>query len=245
MIVNPCNAGWQVIYQTAHGLLAGQLALGFRDDLRPNYWCETLAAIIQHDDYKSEIMGRPRLTEAGAPMDFTQHPMSEKDRFEESQRRIEAAYARHRWQGLLQSMHTDCLYRDQAVSHQLKKLLTAEAKHRREVLVNLNCDPWELHYAYEFLHWCDRCSLILAQQELPALRRRLEIIHALTDETYTIGESDDQTIGIDPWPFALDEFEVHVECRVLHRLHYDNEGHLQSELDSAKVQLSGWTLRFR
>lgn len=244
MIVNACETGWQVVYQAAHGLLAGALAMHFRSDLQSVHWCETLAAIIQHDDCKVEAYGRARLTPAGAPLDFTELSMTDEERSDESARRLATAFVKHRWLGLLQSQHIECLYAGQPVNAVLKRLLASECKRRQQVLRELKVEAYELEYAYQLLHWCDRCSLILAQQQLPAMQRRVEIIHALTDETYTIAQREDDSLAVDPWPFAEDEFQVAVEYRLLDQLSFSSEEQLQIALEQAPVRELQWKLRY-
>lgn len=244
MIVNYINQGWQVIYQLAHGLLAGQIAMQFRADLRPEFWCETLTAIVQHDDRKAAFHGTSHLTEAGAPQSFTEVEPTAAQIHEENLRRLNAGYKKHRWIGLLQSMHIDCLYAAMPVAAPMRRLIDRERKHRRQVLRELNAESSELEYAYEFLHWCDRCSLILCQDEIPAMNRRLEVIQGLTDETYFIHQLQDATLTVEPWPFAADSFEVGVEYRILKQIRYDSDEQLAEALDRASVQVATWRFKW-
>jgi hypothetical protein len=70
MIVNPTQTSWEVIYQSAHALLATQISAHWRADQRPKRWLETLVALAQHDDEVREWTGRNHLTDASAPLDF-------------------------------------------------------------------------------------------------------------------------------------------------------------------------------
>lgn len=69
MIVRSINAGWNVVFHEAHGLLAARIAefLDVNDDLP--FWFETKQAISVHDDHKVclEWDSRNYVTEAGAP----------------------------------------------------------------------------------------------------------------------------------------------------------------------------------
>ena len=58
MIVNSTPAGWQIIYQQAHALLAAQLAWHWAPTLPPDRWVGLLAAITQHDDEQAAWLGR-------------------------------------------------------------------------------------------------------------------------------------------------------------------------------------------
>ena len=50
MIVRKSSEGFHIIYQAAHGLLAGKIAQELKHKFRPPYWLETLVAVIEHDD---------------------------------------------------------------------------------------------------------------------------------------------------------------------------------------------------
>ena len=79
MIVNSTPAGWQIIYQQAHALLAAQLAWHWPPTLPPDRWVGLLAAIAQHDDEQAAWRGHGGhhgLTAAGAPANFTQKAFS-------------------------------------------------------------------------------------------------------------------------------------------------------------------------
>jgi hypothetical protein len=55
MIVNYTEAGWEVITQRAHGLLAAQIAGQWKHIVRTGRWTETLLAIAEHDDAQVEL----------------------------------------------------------------------------------------------------------------------------------------------------------------------------------------------
>jgi hypothetical protein len=105
MIVRNVESGWEIVFQSAHALLAGQLASHLRQSAKIRYWPETLAAILDHDDHKEAFGNNVYLTELGAPKDFTQFRFTARERCEEVRRRIDSGYRKHRWVGLLAARH--------------------------------------------------------------------------------------------------------------------------------------------
>ncbi len=176
MIVNATPAGWQVIYQQAHALLAAQLAWHWPPTLLPpDRWVGLLAAVAQHDDEQADWHGRGGhhgLTPAGAPANFTQKEFS----LEQAAGVLAAARFQGRWRSLLTSLHLSCLYdglRGQKPETDafLDDLRARQAQWRKELKVTKK----EAAQAYALLHWCDRLSLILCRHEIPEMGRAVEI----------------------------------------------------------------------
>ncbi|MCG6156873.1 DUF3891 family protein [Rubinisphaera margarita] len=243
MIVTNIESGWEIVFQPSHGVLAGSLALQFADEWRGRFWVETVAAIIGHDDDKEEFGENHYLTELGAPRDFTLMSMDDKARYLEAKRRIGNAYRKHTWIGLLQGMHVEFLYDDKDVLPELLELMDEEKKQRTRELRLLGLSKSELNRGYDLLRWCDRCSLILCQGALPVGGRRLEII-SISDKTrYEIWQRDDESIGVDPWPFATTSFNVGVEVRIVEQLAFEDDLELADALEAAKRNQREWTIR--
>lgn len=243
MIVISVEAGWDIIYQSAHALLAGRLATELRRLPKVSYWAETLAAIVDHDDHKESFGQNLYLTELGAPKDFTQVRFTARERFEEVQRRIDHGFRKHRWIGLLAARHAEELYRDQKVSKKLKELLIQERKRRATVLDELKATEKELEAAYAVLQWCDRMSLILCQNELPAMQRRVEVASLGDRKRYLIWCREDETVDVDPWPFTSDHFTVQAECRTLSQLTFPSDRELERCLKKCPVSVRSWNFR--
>lgn len=90
---------------------------------------------------------------------------------------------------------------------------------------------------YVIMQWCDRCSLILCQDELPVDERRLEVT-PLPDGTHTyIWRRADQMIGLEPWFFAGNRFEVSVGAAHLEQLRVKNDGELHAALADAPTEV--------
>lgn len=244
MIVSNVESGWEIVFQPAHGLLAGKIAEHFDESLRSEFWFETKAAITAHDDQKIQLQTDRRVyvTELGAPRDFTLVSMSDQQRFEEVRDRLRNAYRKHRWIGLLESMHADFLYSDQDVCSELAELLDSGQSKRKTVSRQLATTKAKLKHAYDIMKWCDRCSLILCQGKVPAMERRLEI-NSLHKDRYEIWQREDKSLCIAPWPFSTDSFEVGVEVFELQQLSFENDRELGDALDACKPQYRKWAFR--
>ena len=243
MIVCSIDSGWEIIFQSAHALLASQIAAQLKQLPRISYWAETLAAIADHDDHKESFGSNVYLTDLGAPKDFTQVQFTSQERLREVQRRIEHGYRKHRWLGLLAGRHAEELYREVKVSQRLGKLLQAEQQRRPSLLKELKTTVAALEAAYAVLQWCDRTSLILCQSGIPAMHRRIEIAPLADQRRYQLWQAEDETVAVSPWPFQSHHFEVHVEVRALHQLTFQTDRELQRGLESCEIEDRRWTFQ--
>lgn len=243
MIVTHVENGWEIVFQPAHGLLAGALARNFAEDRRCRFWFETVAAIICHDDSKVAFdRGQTNyLTDVGAPKNFAQVEMTAKQRFIEVRDRLENAYRKHRWIGLLESQHADFLYRDSETSDLLLNLLQSERQRRADTLDELQHSEQDLHAAYDIMRWCDRCSLILCQNGLPEMGRRLEIITFEDGTRFDVFYDQDQDrVRVDPWPFESDELTLSVEVHHLKQLAFQDDADLEHCLKQGETTIREW-----
>jgi len=238
MIVRQKNTGWSIIFHTSHGLLAQQIAarLNVASDLP--YWFETQVQIGLHDDLHCvyEIGKREHLTDAGAPCDFTLVPMKEGSRVQEMQDRIDEAYRKHTWMGIMQSKHAECLYSGEDVTADMKRLLKVEAKRRSAAMANLSIEPTTVQSTYDWMQFCDRFSLILCGDDVPAMNRRLEIITDSAGTRFDVWQDEDDRIRADPWPFDTDQVELRVEYRILKQLSFVDDVELNEALKAAPVE---------
>ena len=243
VIVRNIESGWEIVFQSAHALLAGQIATHLRRLPRIRYWGETLAAILEHDEHKVAFGKNIYLTELGAPKDFTQFRFTARERFEEVQRRIESGYRKHRWIGLLAARHAEELYRHEAVSKKLAELLDVERRKRPALLDELRTTETALEVAYAVFQWCDRTSLILCQNALPAMQRRIEIAPLGDGKRYEIWQNVDRNVSVHPWPFSSDYFDQHVEVRTITQLSFTADRELEVCLRQSPVEKRCWRFR--
>ena len=243
MIVNSTPAGWQIIYQQAHALLAAQLAYAWSPTLPPDRWVGLLAAITQHDDEQAAWRGHGGhhgLTAAGAPANFTQKEFS----MEQAAGVLAAARFQGRWRSLLTSLHLSCLYEDlrgqkKAIDAFLDELKTRQQQWQKELKVS----PKEARQSYDLLHWCDRLSLILCRHEIPEMGRAVEIHRGPEGTVHTLARPvADGPVIIKPWPFQAPEMEVSVEASVLTQLQYKDDAELTAALRAAPIETLRWTL---
>ncbi len=244
MIVNSTPAGWQIIYQQAHALLASQLAWHWPPTLPPDRWVGLLAAIAQHDDEQDAWHGHGGhhgLTPAGAPANFTHKAFS----MAQADGVLAAARFQGRWRSLLTSLHLSCLYeglRGQSVEITtfLNYLKTRQQQWRRA----LKLTKAEAQQAYDLLHWCDRLSLILCRHEIPEMGRAVEIFRGPDGTVHTLARPEaGGPVIISPWPFREKEMDVSVEASVLTQLQFADDDELAAALRAAPIETLRWTLR--
>lgn len=240
MIVNAVKEGWEIIYQQAHGLLAAELASHWRADQRSVYWAATLAAIAQHDDGQKDWSGKDGVTPAGAPADFTQVPFS----LEQAREVLHEARFQGRWRSLLTSMHLSFLHEslrgsDKQIDELLDEQQTQQKIWRKELKVTLK----QTRYAYDLLQWCDRLSLVLCRNELPARERLLEISAGPDGTRYFVRQRQDNSVEVQPWPFEESAFRVSVEASSLSQLQFKDDAELAKALREARIKTKSWQLQ--
>jgi hypothetical protein len=238
MIVNLAQNGWEIIYHRAHALLAAQIGGHWRKSDSPERIYETLAAISHHDDLEKEWEGN-ELTEAGAPLDFT---LSRSDEIEPLRQHLENARYRGRWVTLLTSKHMCFLNQDRwGTTKEWDDFLNEQVSNQEKWLKALGITKDEAERAYQFMRWCDRLSLILAQQKIPDAGRALEITSGIDDQRYDVRQLSDGNLTVEPWPFEDDEFTVNVETTCLSELKYDSNEALVKALKSSPIKVLEWT----
>lgn len=238
MIVRPTQTGWEVIYHRAHAQLAAQLAGQWRRKNAPARLYETMAAISHHDDLERE-WEEDILTEAGAPMDFT---LSTKTSLEKLIQHTKNARYRGRWVALLISMHMSRLNEvKRGSSPEMDQFLDEQLSNQQRWRKELGITKEDVDEAYAFMQWCDRLSLILCQNELPADERALEISKGPDGKRYDIVELGDGCLTVKPWPFEDDRFTVNVEACLLSQLTFESSAALSEALQSAPIEIMEWT----
>lgn len=239
MIVNPTKTGWEIIYHRAHALLAAQVAGQWRRKDAPPRLYETIAAISHHDDLERE-WEENCLTEAGAPMDFT---LDEGTDYNRLHKHIENALYRGRWVALLNSIH-QCRLNEgkQEESAEAKAFLREQLKLQQQWREELGISQEDVDSAYAFMQWCDRFSLILCMQEIPADERALEIGKDANGQRYDLKQFDNQLITVTPWCFEDERFTLNLEASYLSQMKFDNNASLIEALQNAPRKLLEWTL---
>lgn len=241
MIVNQVQNGWEVIYHRAHALLAAQIAGHWQKSNSPVRLYETIAAISHHDDLEKEWESHS-LTEAGAPLDFTISTADEQESLQMWKKHLENARYRGRWVTLLTSLHLCYLSQDKwEKPGEWRDFLQEQVTLQQQWQKELGIDKDEAERAYQFLNWCDRLSLILAQGKIPDGNRALEITSGIDGVRYDVRELEDEKLTVEPWPFEDNEFTVNVEAQNLSQLKFDTQDELVNALKEAPVKVRQWT----
>lgn len=238
MIVNLTQDGWEIIYHRAHALLAAQIAGHWNRSDSPERLYETIAAISHHDDLEREWEGN-ELTDAGAPLDFT---LTRSSDIEPLREHLANARYRGRWVTMLTSKHICFLNQDNwDTSEEWHNFLQEQVKNQEKWRKELGISKDQAERAYQFMRWCDRLSLILAQKQIPDAGRALEITSGIDNQRYDVRQLEDGRLTVDPWPFEDSEFTVNVEASCLSQLKYESNEELVKALQSAPIKILEWT----
>ncbi|NJK49637.1 DUF3891 family protein [Candidatus Gracilibacteria bacterium] len=237
MIVNQTKQGWEIISHRAHALLAAQIGGQWNRKTIPPRFFETIAAISHHDDLEKEWEDA-QLTDAGAPLDFT---LDTESSIEQLAKLVDGAQHRGRWVAMLVSMHI-CLLNEnrRGTSSEWDRFLDDQIEKQQKWRKALGIKKEEADRAYQFMHWCDRLSLILCQQKLPADERALEITSRLDNQRYDVKQYNDGHVSVEPWPFEKDEFTVNLEATHLSELKFKDNDALKAALKDAPIEVLEW-----
>jgi Protein of unknown function (DUF3891) len=239
MIVNQSETGWEIIYHRAHALLAAEIAGQWHQEDRPERLIETVAAISHHDDLEREWEGN-HLTPAGTPLNFTLDKKTDLKKLVEFTKN---ARYRGRWVAMLISMHMSFLNEaKRGSSPEMDSYLDEQLANQEKWREELQITKDEAASAYAFFEWCDRFSLILCCQELPAGERALEIDAGPDGKRYSVIQRGDKTLNVIPWPFKTEKFSVSVEACDLHQVQFQSNGELTQALQAAPIKTLEWTL---
>lgn len=238
MIVNPNKAGWDIIFQRAHALLAGKIAMQWKISERPEPWTDVLSAIVDHDDGQRDWQTRAHLTDAGAPLDFTYQELD----FAQAKRTVNNARYRSRWIALLTSMHTSVLYEPlRGTDSELDDFLDGQRDYQQKLRRSVGIRKEAAEKMYRFVFFCDACSLVLCKSEVPGNGNRLELAPTPEQQTAYIFQRDNQQLSVDPWPFEADTFTVDIDVFRLRQLSFKDDQELYEALDQAEVVSQRWT----
>ncbi len=237
MIVNQSKVGWDIVFQRAHALLAGKIAMQWKTSERPEPWTDVLSAIIDHDDGQRDWQTRAHLTDAGAPLDFTYQELD----LAQAKRTVNNARYRSRWIALLTSMHTSALYEPRrGTDPELDQFLDDQQDYQQKLRRNVGIRKEEAERIYRLVFFCDACSLVLCKNEVPGNGNRLELAATPDQQTAYIFQRDDETLSIAPWPFEADTFTVEVDVFRLQQLSFKDDQELYEALDQAEVINQPW-----
>lgn len=236
MIVLHHSKGWKIISHYTHGLLAGKFAEQLDPNLRPEYWMDTLTAIIEHDDHLLDFEKGEYLTENGSPKDFMMNGGEDEEALEHAKLVYGNSVQKSQMVGLLVGRHLQFLYEDMSKNFAPMKKFLSEIRKKAKIQRKLyGISKTKETAAYEFMRFCDRCSLILCQDTVPETGRQLEINRTIAEETYYIQKTGKKEFSVRPWPFANDGFSVEFEYRLLEKPAFKDKIELKKEVNDADV----------
>jgi len=228
MIVNYTEAGWKIITQRSHGLLAAQLCAQWKIKNRPIRWIETLIAVAEHDDVYNEFENKDLLNDAGGPKNFKQAHFRE----DYCERLLKMAESKSAFIALLQSSHLQFVH----ASEPEAKTYCAKLKKRENKWLQI-CDVKrpEVEFAYELVQFCDAFSLLLCQDLVQPEHRKIEISKGPGGIAYELYAVEADQLRVSPWPFETSEFSVIYESRDITELVYRDASAFQKALTEAAV----------
>lgn len=239
MICNPHENGWELVYQSAHALLAAKLVTHWRHDERPERWTETLNAIAQHDNGWQEWESGTRLSAAGKPLDFRETP--DEDVVSHAERVVTRAWHQSLWTGLLVSSHISHLHESRRGQFKpLDKVLDDQIDLRARWCRELGVTPKEVAQSYSLVQLADTFSLVLCMHHLPPDGRALEIGTGPDGAQYNARVHEDGAIQVDPWPYTVDSFTAGVDTYCLDQFTFKSDQDLSRALNEQPATTRTW-----
>ena len=238
MIVGHQKEGWRIVSHYTHGLLSGKIASQLQTELMPDNWVDVLTAIVEHDDQLQDFDEKDYLTESGSPKDFTMGGGTDREIFLRAERIYATAMQKSQLIALLVGRHLQFLYEDLSQKYKpMKKLLDRIMKLGKVQRRLYKLNKGDENSMYDMMLFSDRSSLILCQQKVPVLGRKLEINHSIGGKTYFISRLDENSLTVEPWVFKTEKFELEFEYRLLETMSFKDNSELKTAIEDAKVKI--------
>ena len=236
MIVKQHNKGWEIISQYAHGLLAGKIAAPFQNLIEDNIWIDLLTSIIEHDDNLPNFNQEDHITIAGAPLDFTLQEKDIDSSYLHATKVYNNSIQKSQFIALMVGRHLEFLFKGKTKGHKQFSEFFENVRSERKTQLNLydlNADSLEKYY--DIMRFCDRCSLIICQGLIPSNGRKIEINKTIDNKEYFIMSTGEDKLRVTPWPFAVKNFKVQYESRIVEQLKFNNDRELENQLEQSDV----------
>lgn len=245
------------VHQTTHALMAAQFCRFWGNDsfAAPRPYAPVMMAIAQHDNGWAEWETAPKLRDDGFPMDF----MTFTDQVAKTrlwQVGIDRAWGQHPYAALIIGRHASILYEqfqardayDPVDNAAVNRFLADQRQLLEQAHQLLGDDPgfvWALQPEVieanaRLLQFGDHASL---QVSVPwakdATLSDCPVDYSGT-QTKIRMRYDDAHISFDPWPFAVDQFDVSLEGYLIDQDHFANENAYHQALAKAKFYRQTW-----
>lgn len=234
MIVNYTEAGWQIVTQRGHGLLAAQLCAQWKKNKQPARWMETLIATAEHDDVYNEFDSENLLDVNGAPLNFKATKFDQ----ETAQALIDMAETKSAFIALLISRHIQFVHGSEPNSSSfIKKLVQLE----KDWLKIAQTSATEIAQSYDLLEFCDAFSLLICQGMIQPEGRSIQISEGPDKRRYDMFMRDEK-LAVTPWPFEIASFQVSYETRTLSQLSFKSSKEFREVFKSTRATTHQITL---
>jgi hypothetical protein len=235
MIVNYTEAGWQIITQRAHGLLAAQICVQWKKENQPVRWMETLIATAEHDDVYNEFENEDLLSDQGGPVNFKMTTFKK----DQCERLMDMAITKSGYVALLISRHIQFVF---GKEQDAEPYCNALRKKEKQWLKETKVSKAEIDASYQLLEFCDAFSLLICQDLMQPEHRKIEISNGPDGKFYALVVNSKHQLHVEPWPFESKEFSVVYESRVLDQLVFKDTDAFRAALLAAKVTTNELTI---
>ncbi|QLG46483.1 DUF3891 family protein [Costertonia aggregata] len=241
MLINFIEKGLEVITHPAHGLLSGKIAQEIHPQFRYINWLETLIAIVEHDDEQLSPEKKNSISKIGMPLDFLRNTLPPEKALIHARAVFDKVFLKSSWAAMLLSYHLEFLYEDAAKESKEFKEFLDDMKQFRIVTSNLHqVELADMKSLYQIMVFSDRLSLVLCQNEVPELGRKLEINQSIEDEQFFISQQNDDSLNVEPWVFKRNNFELFIDTRIIAEIKFKDENEFTQQLMSAPLHLKKW-----
>jgi Protein of unknown function (DUF3891) len=257
MLVRDAGDAWQIVLQTDHADLSGQLAAAWGGPgfARPEPFHSVVRAAARHDDGWAVWERCPRLAGDGAPQSFFTVPAAVHLAFYRAG--VEVVQDEDPYAGLLVSMHMSGLYRQRygvmptpprehdAETHALIDVFVAQEEARQDALrQSLDCDEAQRWTNYALLQAFDVISLYfgLADVEVGAPGAcegvpTADAAGAAGDPVrIAIEPLGPWRVRLDPYPFVEDATPLTLRRRLVRKRAWPDDDAFRADLDAAPVE---------
>jgi hypothetical protein len=248
MILHPYPPGWAAIAQSAHAMLAFQLAdhWGNRVVRRPTPRPDVLAAVLLHDAGWDGCEEPLRTGAGGVPLAFDTWPESEREALWSAA--VARAALRGRYVGYLVSHHVASLAR-RSTRQLHTEFVAAEEGRQAALRAELAADP---RYGQAFATGADavnRAIVRLADAVAVGLSIGADETVELPGLPTADGEAvlsmrpiGERTYRLRPWPLQGRCLTVHADVRLLSCRRFDSDDELRHAWEGAAALRLAWKL---